>query len=97
MLIGMKITLNIRDDLLKKAQDLTGIKEKTSLVHLGLQALVQQIAREHLDRYEKKELSIEEACKLLGISQWTFFELLKEKQKTLNVDFEFWKKSSHLQ
>lgn len=44
----MKTTLNIRDDLLEKARKMTGIKEKTALVHLGLQTLIQQIARERL-------------------------------------------------
>ena len=36
----MRTTLNIDDDLLAKAMRLTGIKEKTALVHAGLQALV---------------------------------------------------------
>jgi Arc/MetJ family transcription regulator len=36
----MRTTLNIDDRLLKKAADLTGIKEKTSLVRLGLEALI---------------------------------------------------------
>ena len=36
----MRTTLNINDDLLRRAADLTGVKEKTSLVHLGLEALI---------------------------------------------------------
>jgi len=36
----MKTTLNIDDKLLKKASELTGISEKTSLVRLGLEALI---------------------------------------------------------
>ncbi len=36
----MRITLNIKDDLIKKAIRLTGIKEKTSLVNKGLEALI---------------------------------------------------------
>lgn len=36
----MRTTLNIDDDILNKASELTGIKEKTSLVRLGLEALV---------------------------------------------------------
>lgn len=36
----MRTTINIDDDLLKKASDLTGIKEKTSLVRKGLNALI---------------------------------------------------------
>jgi len=36
----MRTTLNIDDQILKKASLLTGIKEKTSLVRLGLKALI---------------------------------------------------------
>ena len=43
----MKTTLNIDDKILKKASKLTGITEKTSLVRLGLEAL---IARESAKR-----------------------------------------------
>ena len=43
----MRTTLNIEDKLLARAAELTGIKEKTSLVRLGLEAL---IARESAKR-----------------------------------------------
>ena len=36
----MKTTLNIDDEILEKASQLVGIKEKTSLVRLGLEALI---------------------------------------------------------
>ena len=36
----MRTTLNIDDQLLEKASLLTGVKEKTSLVRLGLEALI---------------------------------------------------------
>ncbi|MBY0491014.1 MAG: type II toxin-antitoxin system VapB family antitoxin [Gemmatimonadaceae bacterium] len=36
----MKTTLNIDDHVLAEAMRLTGISEKTALVHAGLQALV---------------------------------------------------------
>lgn len=36
----MRTTLNMDDKLIKKAKELTGIKEKTSLVRLGLEALI---------------------------------------------------------
>jgi len=36
----MRTTLNIDDDLIRKAAKMTGIKEKTSLVRLGLEALI---------------------------------------------------------
>jgi len=43
----MRTTLNLEDELLRRAAELTGIKEKTSLVRLGLKAL---IARESAKR-----------------------------------------------
>ena len=36
----MRTTLNIEDTLLERASKLTGIKEKTYLVRLGLKALI---------------------------------------------------------
>ena len=36
----MRTTLNIEDKLLERASQLTGIKEKTYLVKLGLKALI---------------------------------------------------------
>ena len=36
----MRTTLNIDDQILEKASLLTGIKEKTALVKLGLEALI---------------------------------------------------------
>lgn len=46
----MRTTLNIEDSLIDKAAKLTGVKEKTSLVRLGLEAL---IARESSKRLAK--------------------------------------------
>jgi len=48
--IHMRTTLNIDDKILEKASLLTGVKEKTSLVRLGLEAL---IARESSKRLAK--------------------------------------------
>ncbi len=36
----MRTTLNIDDDLLERAIELTGVKEKTAVVRLGLEALI---------------------------------------------------------
>lgn len=36
----MRTTLNMDDKLVRKARELTGITEKTSLVRLGLEALI---------------------------------------------------------
>ncbi len=46
----MRTTLNIDEALINQASKLTGIKEKTSLVKLGLEAL---IARESSKRLAK--------------------------------------------
>ena len=46
----MRTTLNIEDTLIDKAIKITGIKEKTALVKLGLEAL---IARESARRLAK--------------------------------------------
>lgn len=43
----MRTTLNIDDDLLREAQELSGIREKTATVHAALEAL---IARESARR-----------------------------------------------
>lgn len=43
----MRTTLNIENELIENARELTGIKEKTTLVKLGLEAL---IARESSKR-----------------------------------------------
>ncbi len=50
ILMHMRTTLNIDDKILEKASRLTGVKEKTSLVRLGLEAL---IARESSKRLAK--------------------------------------------
>ncbi len=46
----MRTTLNIDEEMLKKASFLSGIKGKTALVHMGLEAL---IARESSKRLAK--------------------------------------------
>ena len=46
----MRTTLNIEDQLLEKAARLTGVKEKTSLVRLGLEALIARESGKRLAR-----------------------------------------------
>ena len=46
----MRTTINIDDKILNKASQLTGVKEKTALVRLGLEAL---ISRESAKRLAK--------------------------------------------
>ncbi len=38
--VHMRTTLNIDDELLATAAEMTGVKEKTALVRMGLEALI---------------------------------------------------------
>jgi Arc/MetJ family transcription regulator len=40
MLMHMRTTLIIDDELLAKAQELSGLREKTAVLHAGLQTLI---------------------------------------------------------
>jgi Arc/MetJ family transcription regulator len=46
----MRTTLNIEDNLMNKASKMTGIKEKTALVRLGLEALIARESGKRLAR-----------------------------------------------
>ncbi len=46
----MRTTLNIDDELLRQAQELTGVLEKTALVREGLRALIQRESAQRLAR-----------------------------------------------
>ncbi|MBC8413696.1 MAG: type II toxin-antitoxin system VapB family antitoxin [Nitrospira sp.] len=54
----MRTTLNIDDSILKKAAKLTGVKEKTSLVRLGLEALIARASAKRLAELGGSEKSI---------------------------------------
>jgi Arc/MetJ family transcription regulator len=44
----MRTTLIIEDELVERARELTGIEEKTALVHAGLEALIAREAAARL-------------------------------------------------
>jgi Arc/MetJ family transcription regulator len=44
----MRTTLILDDELIARARELTGIEEKTRLIHMGLEALVQRAASKRL-------------------------------------------------
>ena len=44
----MKTTMNLDVELVRKAMELTKIKEKTALVHAGLEALIANYSRKRL-------------------------------------------------
>ncbi|MCL5985771.1 MAG: UPF0175 family protein [Actinobacteria bacterium] len=49
-----------------------------------------------LVKYQAGELSAAEVCKKIGITPWDFFDLLKEKNMSLNVSMEDWLDSGGL-
>lgn len=51
----MRTTLNIDDELLRRAAHLTGITEKTALVREGLTALIQRESARRLAKLGGKE------------------------------------------
>jgi Arc/MetJ family transcription regulator len=56
----MRTTLNIDDQLLKRATKLTGVREKTQLVRLGLEALVSREAAKRLAKLGGQEPSLKD-------------------------------------
>lgn len=44
----MRTTIILKDELIKKAQEMTGVVEKTALIHRGLELLIQQEAAKRL-------------------------------------------------
>ena len=50
ILVHMRTTLNIDDEILDKASRLTGVKKKTALVRLGLEALIARESSKRLAR-----------------------------------------------
>ena len=55
----MRTTLNIEDKLLDSASELTGIKEKTTLVKLGLEALIARESSKRLAKLSGTEKDLE--------------------------------------
>ena len=46
----MRTTINIDDEILSRASELTGIKEKTALVRMGLEYLIARESAKRLAR-----------------------------------------------
>ena len=55
----MRTTLNIDDDLLRQAQRLTGISERTALLHEGLRALIERESARRLARLGGSERKLQ--------------------------------------
>ncbi len=61
MLICMRTTLNIDDAVLEKAARLTGVREKTALVRMGLQSLIARESARRLARLGGSEPALRAA------------------------------------
>ena len=48
----MKITIVLKDDILEEAIRLTKIKDKTALIHTGLEALIQNYSKKRLIEFK---------------------------------------------
>jgi len=59
IIMHMRSTLNIDDDLIEKATKLTGITEKTSLVRMGLKALIAKESARRLAELGASEPKLE--------------------------------------
>lgn len=55
----MRTTITIDDELLAKAQEYTGIKERSTLIRMGLEYLVQREAARRLARLGGTEPGLE--------------------------------------
>jgi Arc/MetJ family transcription regulator len=55
----MRTTLNLDDELFEEAQRLTGLKEKTAVVHEGLRALIARERARRLARLGGSEPQLE--------------------------------------
>ena len=56
----MRTTMNLDDELVARAQELTGIKERNTLVRMGLEALVQREAGRRLAKLGGTDPNIED-------------------------------------
>lgn len=59
ILMHMRSTLNIDDELLRRAAELAGEKEKTALVRLGLEALIARESARRLAKLGGSELKLQ--------------------------------------
>jgi Arc/MetJ family transcription regulator len=63
----MRTTLNIEDGLIDKASKITGIKEKTALVKLGLEALIARESGKRLARLGGTQKQLEAVPRRRGV------------------------------
>jgi Arc/MetJ family transcription regulator len=62
----VRTTLNLDDDLLEAAQQLTGLSEKTALVRLALEALIERETARRLARLGGSEPALDDIPRRQG-------------------------------
>ena len=62
----MRMTLNVDDELVAKASELTGVQERTALVRMGLEALIAQKSAQRLAKLggTEKQLRWPRRCRV---------------------------------
>lgn len=55
----MRTTINLDDDLIREAQRLTGVSERTALLHAGLRALIERESARRLARLGGSEPALQ--------------------------------------
>ena len=55
----MRTTINLDDELLTEAQRITGVKERTALIHEGLKALIERESARRLARLGASETRLQ--------------------------------------
>ena len=56
----MRTTINLNDELLSEAHRLTGLEERTALIHEGLRALIERESARRLAKLGGSEPQLEE-------------------------------------
>ncbi len=65
----MRTTLNIDDDLVERARHLSGITEKTALIHAGLEALIARASAQRLAALGGQEKALQAPARRRGTSR----------------------------
>ena len=65
----MRTTLNIDNDLFLQAKELTGLKEKTSIIHEGLKALIERESARRLALLGGSEPQIEDISRRYSVTE----------------------------
>ncbi len=71
----MRITVDIENGLLQRAQELSGIREPTVLVNESLKALIERESARHLARLGGSEPQLEQTLDWLRRKVWSLPEL----------------------